>query len=362
MIVDTAEISGARFNDLTWRNVKFIHCDFVGGYEIDLRALENCTFEDCRFAGIINWGTASNVLFLRCQVAPGSYVLDSSKSRDVRFDGCQFVGTDPDPNHWGAMGSRGDATFVGCTATKFALVGYKKIALLDCEMTDVELGTDSPAISGAGFASSEVLIERCKLRGTFDVKAANLQSLTIRDTVIETVDLRKSTVKGAITIDRVRGGYINAYVKKADSLVMRNSYMYGNGRDVFEAYAGGIRIVEIDDVVFGGGISTEPITIAGGTGADLANVRARVNERIAIQRCRIPRLSTHHVHTSDYQLLNCEIDSLDLSSSRIAKLELTGNTFTRSVDLTNTLAQQTRVQSLPSDRVKLDGSNVKVSD
>ena len=360
LAVDSAEISGVSFQALSWRKIKFTNCDFVGGYEIKLSELQDCIFENCRFAGIISWGVAKNIAFLRCQAASGSNVLDFSGSSDVRFDSCHFAGTDADPNHWGAMGSRGDATFTNCTAKWFALVGYKKLTLANCEVAEVEVGVDSKANSSSGFASSVVLIERSKLRGIFDMRAADLQSLTIRDTQLDVLDLNNAMVRGDILMERVKGGYANVYVKEARSLTVRDSQFYGNGGKFFEAYAGGIRAIEIDNVTFGGDLTSEPVTIAGGTGADLSNVRSRVNDSIIMRKSKVPRLSTHHVNTALYQLQDCEIGSLDLSSSRIDQLEITGNTIARSVDFSNTQAKESKVQSLAKGQAKIEGSNIKL--
>ncbi|MDM0007060.1 hypothetical protein QTI19_19915 [Variovorax sp. J22R203] len=53
------------------------------------------------------------------------------------------------------------------------------------------------------------------------------------------------------------------------------------------------------------------------------------------------------------------MDSLDLSHSRIAKLELTGNSIARSVDLTRTQVEQSKLQPFAKGQVKLEGSNIK---
>ncbi|MDM0099188.1 hypothetical protein QTI51_18035 [Variovorax sp. J22G73] len=67
----------------------------------------------------------------------------------------------------------------------------------------------------------------------------------------------------------------------------------------------------------------------------------------------------HHVNTTVLQLKECEMDSLDLSHSRIAKLELTGNSIARSVDLTRTQVEQSKLQPFAKGQVKLEGSNIK---
>ncbi|WP_147400509.1 hypothetical protein [Acidovorax cavernicola] len=346
------ELSGAAFENVLWRKIRFIDCDFIGAYEIKAD-METVVFEDCRFAGIFNFGTLTNVDFLRCRAKASAVVVGGVGSKGVRFLDCTFIGTESDPNRWGGMGSYGETEFVRCKMRWTNVVSETRHTIIDCEFSDVDCGVSE---DGGG---SEMLIERSKLIGKFDMRPATLLSLTIRDTVLENLDLSNATVKGDVLMERVKGGYINAYVKEAKSLIVRNSQIYGKGKKTFEAYAGGIHLIEIDSVIFGGDVSTEPVTIAGGTGADLNNVRARVNDSIIIRKSKVPHLRTRHIHTSLYQLQDCELDSLDLSNSRIAKMAISGNTISRSVDFTNTRVKESKVQALAKGQAKLDGSNVK---
>lgn len=353
--VEGALFSGELFEDIEWRNISFVNCDFVGGYEIALTGCIDVHFENCRFSGILSWGDTLNVRFLRCAWAGQSVMYGEENSKNTVFESCLFFGASSDKNKWGAVGTHGEAHFIKCKAKWFNLEGDAKLTIQDCELEDV-ICEPSKKYSG-----SQVVIEKCKLRGLLRMAGGGtlMQSLSIRDSVLENLELSDATVKGDVLLERVRGGYINAYVKEARSLIVRNSQISGNGKKIFEAYAGGIKLIEIDSVIFGGDLSTEPVTIAGGTGADLSNVRARVNDSISIRKSKVPRLSTHHVHTSLLQLQDCELDSLDLSNSRIAKMAISSNTISRSVDFTNTQVKEGKVQALAKGQAKLNGSNVK---
>lgn len=355
LTIDGAEFSAERFDGMAWRNIVFKNCEFVGRYDIGPRTMDDVLFEDCSFSGVLSFGVTHKVRFLRCRWNGKPVMFAEKGSRNTVFEDCRFEGPGSAPNSWGAVGSYGESEFVRCKARWFNLRGHAKLSIDKCEFEDVDCATDkrnsgTPAV---------VTITGSKLRGRFDLVASDLQSLTIRDTVADTLDLTNAAVAGGVLIERVKAGYINAYVASADSLSVRSSRIVGNGNNVFDAYAGGIRTIEIDNVVFGGGLSTEPVTIAGGTGDDLNNVRARVNESILVARSKIPRLNMHHVNTTVLQLKECEMDSLDLSHSRIAKLELTGNSIARSVDLTRTQVEQSKLQPFAKGQVKLEGSNIK---
>ena len=348
------EIAGVNFGEIPWRRIRFIDCDFVGAYEIKAD-MEAVAFTGCRFAGIFNFGKLTSVDFVRCTARANTFVVGGVGSKGARFLDCTFTGTDADPNRWGGMGSYGETEFVRCRMKWANVVSETRHTIVDCDFDSVDCNISK---DGGG---SEVLIEGSRLRGKFDMRPATLLSLTVRDTVLQELDLSGATVKTDIVFDRVKGGYINAYVKEARRLSVRNSQISGNGTKVFEAYAGGIRAIDIDNVVFGGDLSTEPVTIAGGTGLDLANVRARVNDSIVIRASKLPRLNTHHVHTSLFQMQGCTLDSLVLSNSRIGRLELSTNTIARSVDFTNTQATESKVQPLAKGQAKLEGSNIKSS-
>jgi uncharacterized protein YjbI with pentapeptide repeats len=350
--VRNVEIAGVSFYGILWRRIKFIDCDFVGAYEIKAD-MESVTFANCRFAGIFNFGKLTSVDFVRCTARASTFVVGGAGSKGVRFVDCTFTGIDADPNRWGGMGSYGETEFVRCKMKWANVVSETRHTITDCDFDSVDC-----AISKDG-GGSEVLIEGSRLRGKFDMRPATLLSLTVRDTVLENLDLWDATVKSDILFDRVKGGFINAYVKQATRLSVRNSQIFGNGTKVFEAYAGGIGAIEIDNVVFGGDLSTEPVTIAGGTGLDLNNVRARVNDSIVIRGSKVPRLNMHHLHTSLLQMKGCALDSLVLSNSRIARLELSANTIARSVDFTDTQAKESKVQPFAKGQAKLDGSNIK---
>ncbi|VTY21070.1 Pentapeptide repeats (9 copies) [Xylophilus ampelinus] len=72
MAVKGALFSGASFQYLTWKNIKFVDCDFSGAYEIKLHEMENCSFENCKIVGIHGFGTMRNVQFHKCLLGGAS--------------------------------------------------------------------------------------------------------------------------------------------------------------------------------------------------------------------------------------------------------------------------------------------------
>lgn len=361
LTVDGAIFQGIPFEEMEWKNIVFKNCDFFGNYDIGPNTQTNVRYEDCRFSGILSFGKTHNVRFLRCAWVGAPVMFAEKGSTDTVFESCTFAGKSPDPNQQGGVGSHGDAEFIDCYAKWFSLVGDASLTLRKCECEGASIETDSEANSGDDFLSSKVVIQQSKLRGYFDMRATNLHSLSIQDTVIEYFDISRSTVKQSVVIERVRGGYLNMYPQQADSLIVRNSQILGNDRKIFEAYAGGIKNIEIESVVFGGGALSGSVIVAGGTGMDLTNPRPRINQSISIKDCRIPNLNTHHINTSSFLLKGCKLENVAISSSYIDKLELAGNTITRAVDFSNTKTKENHIQLLPKSSTKLDGSNIRLN-
>lgn len=361
LVIRDAEISGVQFRDLQWGRLHFINCDFVGGYEIDLDQLSDTTFEDCRFAGIIGWGVSKSVRYLRCQVTGKSVVIDSSGSSDVRFEDCKLIGADSNPNRWGGIGSRGDATFVGCRIKWFSLAGYKKIMLDDCEVETSGTWTDSRANSGDNYASAAVTINQSKMRGKFDMAAADVQSLTIRDTVLEHLDLSGATVKGDVLMERVRGGYINASPKSVGKFTLSNSEVFGRSGSGFSFEIGmdSAEQVLLEKVNFGTDLT---LRVGLGAGRPLKPNEWSVvpkNKLALICNCTMPNVDASWLQVQQLRMEGNSIGSLSLSDSRIDHLELTGNTINRVVDLSNSQVKQSKLQSFAKGQIKLDGSNIR---
>jgi len=354
MTIDNALFSGEQFRELAWKNIRFTNCDFTGHYQIVLDSSENIVFENCRFEGVLTFGEMSNVHYKNCNGHGNLNMLGGSTSRKVIFEECNFKGENSNPNHFGAIGTWGESTFIRCKFQHMDLTGNARLIISDCEFDNVQCGIDWRQ----GY--SHVLIERSKLTGPFRLVSAALQSLTIRDCTFQTIDVSNATVKGDILLDKLRGGFVNLYVKEANSLTVRASQILGDGKDVFKAYAGGIRNILVEDVVFG---SSAPIKIAGGFDPDDAKETSHVNQSIILKNTKIPALRGAYLNTPLLSLDACEIGLADFSNSRIDKMSTHGVKVTESVDFSHTQIKEQELKGFSySGRggAKLDDSNVKL--
>jgi uncharacterized protein YjbI with pentapeptide repeats len=360
LAVDDAEFSGERFDGMTWRNVVFRNCSFIGAYDIGPRAMENVVFQDCSFAGILSYGVTNNVQFLRCRWTGAPVMFAEKESKNTRFESCAFEGTSPDRNQQGTVGSSGEVSFINCKAKWINWAGDAGLTIVECECDDVSVHTDSAANSGDDSLSSAVLIERSKLRGTFNLAAADLQSLTIRDTVLDNLELTNATIKGDVLMERVRGGSVNGWIRGAPRVTLRASqFTPSPGFEfAFELVSADTQHALIDSVQISGG--TKPINFGfGALGSDARKVAPKLNRSFTIVNSRMGRVDASYLNSAEVRLERNTFDHLDLSNSRIAKLELTGNTIARSVDFTNTQAKESKLQHLAKGQAKLEGSNIK---
>lgn len=366
IMVEGAEISGTAWQGVEWNNIFFKNCDFVGAYQLKPKSLSKVRFEDCRFSGIFSYGVATDIHFLRCGWAAESVAFAQEGSKAVVFEECRFVGATADPNHRGGVGSDGEARFVRCKAKWFVWGGYEKLELIECELDDCEISTDSMGNSGENFLYSTTSVERCALRGTFDMRAVSLQSLTIRDTTIGTLDLSNATVKGDILLERISGGCIQAGIKEgAGTFTLRDSQIMGNGERVCNVYAGAFQDVRIENVVFGS-VEGQPVGIGGGYKPDEKNPQPTLTRSVTFKNVKARSLRSARLNASLLRLENVEVNEANFKEGRINALEFDGARFVSLLDLTATQVKELR-QTGGTDikmlgrALKLDGSNIKLA-
>ncbi|BEP65528.1 MULTISPECIES: hypothetical protein [unclassified Variovorax] len=352
LTIEGAEFSGLNLQGLVWRHVKFVNCDFAGAYEIKLDRLEKSTFENCKFVGIHGFGDMVDVTLHRCAFGGETYVMGYSDSKRLVFDGCDFVGTDSNRNHWGAVGGYGEAEFVRCKGKWFDLSGLTKLMIRDCEFEAVSSKHDPREVANV---HAPVLIERSKLRGTFNMVASSIQSLIIRDTVIDTLDLTGATIKEGLSMERVRGGTVEAIVKGAKRLAVRDSQFTPPalvGKFAFTLASNDAQEVLIENTsILGDNILVD---IGGGPHT----------ESLVFRKSKFTRLDLQYAHAAHLLMEEFEANSVRLNDARIGKLELSSAAFALTLDLSNTQVHEfkktggTDLKKLSG--LKLDGSNIKL--
>ncbi|WP_442782512.1 right-handed parallel beta-helix repeat-containing protein [Collimonas fungivorans] len=351
--INSASFGSAEFHGQAWRNIRFVDCDFASSYALKLKGSEDLQFDSCRFGGILGFGKMTRVQFSKCAGVGKLNLIGDQGSTKVRFEDCKFQGDDADQNHFGALGAEGETEFTRCQFKYMSIYGDTKLTIRDCQFENVDCPID------AATGGSEVLIENSKLRGNFDMRPAAFLSLTIRNTVIDNIDLSEATVKGDVLMESLDAGYVNALFGSAASLTIRNSQIKGNGRDVFQTSPAKIVRIDIDNVTFGK--AGEAVFIGGGFSSK--KEIARVNQSLRLHNCKIPVLASNHINTANLILDNCAIQEASFKESRISRLDIKNTKILERLDFTNTQVETQDLTTLApyKGRVdKLDGSNVKL--
>ncbi|AEK60906.1 right-handed parallel beta-helix repeat-containing protein [Collimonas fungivorans] len=342
-----------KFEGMEWRNIRFVDCDFASSYALKLKGSEDLQFDSCRFGGILGFGKMNRVQFSKCAGVGKLNLIGDPGSTKVRFEDCKFQGDSADQNHFGALGTEGETEFTRCQFKYMSIYGDTKLTIRDCQFENVDCPID------VATGGSEVLIENSKLRGNFDMRPAAFLSLTIRNTVIDNIDLSEATVKGDVLMESLDAGYVNALFGSAASLTIRNSQIKGNGRDVFQTSPAKIVRIDIDNVTFGK--AGEAVFIGGGFSSK--KEIARVNQSLRLHNCKIPVLASNHINTANLILDNCAIQEASFKESRISRLDIKNTKILERLDFTNTQVETQDLTTLApyKGRVdKLEGSNVKL--
>ena len=366
LTVDDAEFSGEKFEGMEWRNIVFKNCDFVGGYEIGPATSVQVTYQDCRFAAILSYGVCTNVYFQRCAWTGRSVCVGEKGSKTTVFEDCRFEGPDSDPNHWGGAGTDGEARFLRCTAKWFNLRGATVLQIQDSDLSQVKVWTDSKGNSGPAFTSSEVLIEKCRLRGLFDMSATDLESLTIRDTQIDKLDLStNATVKGDVLLERVQAEcLLIALTRGAGSFTLRDSRVTGREDESIRVSAGSFKRVLIENVEFSDDIRRRAI-IGGGFRPDDKEPQPVLTESVTFRNVKARVLRSGRLNTDELQVIGCTFTHAEFQESRIGRIEMRGNIISNSLNFTNTQAREQKIDlraggGLTGRADKLGGSNIRL--
>lgn len=363
LTIEGAEISGESFQYVDWNHILFKNCDFVGAYQIKIGNSTDVRYEDCRFSGIFGYGKTNRVHFLRCAWTDGSIGYAGEKSTALVFESCRFVGTNPDRNHWGGVGSDGEAEFIGCTAKYFVIEGHAKLTLRQCEFEDMKC---TPRSKESGGVFADVLIEDCKLRGDFSMVPADFQSLTIRGTLIEgTFDMTNAMVKGDILMERMTGGAIKAGIKEgARSFTLRDSQIKGDGQRVCNIYAGAFQHVLMENVVFGRA-EGQPVGVGGGYEPDDKKPQPVLTQSLILKNVKVPSWRSARLNAATVRIERSEFLEGNFKEGRVDTLELVDVSVGSSIDFTGTQVREFK-QSGTTDLkklgrgLKLEGSNIKL--
>ncbi|QOF76420.1 hypothetical protein [Variovorax sp. 38R] len=357
LTVEGAEISGESFQYVDWSHILFRNCDFVGAYQIKIGNSTDVRYEDCRFSGIFGYGKTNRVHFLRCAWTDGSIGYAGEKSTALVFESCRFVGTNPDRNHWGGVGSDGEAEFIGCTAKYFVIEGHAKLTLRQCEFEDTKC---TPRSKESGGVFADVLIEDCKLRSVFSMVPADFQSLTIRDSTFGTLDLSKAMLKGDILMERINAEKMNLAVASGKAVNLSGVKISGSGQKVFYLAANRVTSVLLNDCVLSSAPDSEAPWIGGAEQEPAYKSRPPVNQSVTLKNLKASRIDATYLNTARLLVEGGNFQEVDLRNGRIGSLEISNTAIVSTLNLGSSTVDSLMLSSVVfSKTLNLSNTQIK---
>jgi len=370
LIIKNAFIADVTFSKIKWENIQFVNCDFAGGYQIKLDELNNCRFIECNFEAIINWGTQTNVQFLRCKTYGGSNIIGDRGSKNVIHEECEFIGKTEDRNNYGFIASYGEVTFSQCHLTWFSLMGSTALTIIDCKLIGAKILTDNLPNSGPDFDRSTIYIKGSVLIGLTKMINANLTNLTILNTHYESIDLTNATFTGNFHMEQCQGGNTKVLVKGgAQNFTIKNCRLQPNGKEKFRFFIGcSAQVAVIDGLTITNSDEEAEMQLGAKGGTEIINgvekiYPPRLVKKIIITNTNIRQFNFEYSAADYFLIKDCEFDRANFRQSRYKKLEIINTRISRQIDFTETKVDEQNIEFIAGfqNRIELtDGSNVRI--
>ncbi|MDR3159588.1 MAG: hypothetical protein LBU11_11440, partial [Zoogloeaceae bacterium] len=338
IVIKNADFSGEDFKDVSWGYFDFIDCDFKSSYNIMLIQLADCTFTNCQFHGIFKFGNTRNTRFLRCTVKGEMPILSfSSRTNNLMFEECEFIGDSGDPNHQGGVICHGEVEFINCKSRWFGLSGYKKMVLKECVTYSATLETASPGeySDKSKMPYSDFLLEDCDFTRGVSMMNPKLNSFTLKNCKVGVFKTEGSVARGDVLVEGVKEGHLDLSASNFQGkLTVRNCSFYKSYNGYSFQCPGIVAAYTLVENITCG---SSPANISGAPNEMTEEDRLpkTQNKSLIIRNCKIPHLKVDWAQTEHLRIENCQFDYLDIKDGRIGKLEIIGCTLVK-LDVSNT--------------------------
>lgn len=182
-----ADIACGAFVDVAWRHLTFTGCDFAGDGNVQLSAMSDCAFVQCRFLGPIHdFGVMTNVKFSQCQSIGRSVFGGRDGSADVVFEQCTFSGGDSAPVGYEGIGCTGEVVFRNCTGNGDVLVAGTRLTIDHCQFDNMTFVVGRQRKRGAPLAAT-VVIDTSQGTGVWRMVDGRMKTSHIRNSSFEQI-------------------------------------------------------------------------------------------------------------------------------------------------------------------------------
>jgi len=185
--VAAADMSASSFSGVVWENLTFSGCDFAGSKNIQLSAMSNCRFIDCRFlAPDHDFGKMTNVHFTQCRSVGRSIFGGTDGSTGVEFEQCMFSGGRAAPQSLEGIGCTGEVSFRNCTGQGEVLVSGTRLTVENCRFGSMTFAIGRPRKRGTPLSAS-ILFDGCQGTGVWRIAEGRMQDSDIRNSSFEEI-------------------------------------------------------------------------------------------------------------------------------------------------------------------------------
>ncbi|BEP69658.1 hypothetical protein GmRootV35_41720 [Variovorax sp. V35] len=218
----------------------------------------------------------------------------------------------------------------------------------------------TPRSKESGGVFADVLIEDCKLRGDFSMVPADFQSLTIRDSTFDTLDLSKATLKGEILMERVNAEKMNLAVASGKAINLSGVKISGSGQKVFYLAANRVTSVLLNDCVLPSAPDSEAPWVGGAEQEPAYKSRPPVSQSVTLKNMKASRIDATYLNTARLLVEGGNFQEVDMRNGRIGSLEISNTSIASALNLGSSVIDSLMLSSVVfSKTLNLSNTQIK---
>jgi hypothetical protein len=364
--IEDAEFAGEEFINGYWGFYDFVNCHFAATHNITLIQLAECTFTECEFGpsrddDSINFGKGRDSIFRKCKF----FMANAGFTKgNARFEQCEFMNKNEDPNHSYAIGGV-DLVFVDCKTKNYNMSIPGKLVLQDCTIARCRLSSRSSkntpiiaefTLADSTFENAEEILWGTKLKNFTMHRCVAEGPFRAQGLIVEEMALYEELTRGFFDFSGV--GYHGKLRIQNCVFSTTGKRTKNNEEHVFVVNGAGAVDTLLENVVCRSDKS------ANLTGAYAVTVKEAFasepleprNHLYVIRNCKIPYVQLNWVRSKHLRIENCEIGQLEMRDAQIGRLEIKNTKYER-LDISRAIVGDYAIERLASGVIIDTGSN-----
>jgi uncharacterized protein YjbI with pentapeptide repeats len=342
---------GKSFTDyITCENTVFTDCDFEPGSGIRIKALTNVKFERCNFNDTnISGGIWNTVSFTDCTADGEFLILADEGSINLTFNNCHFSGPmavagSVHQNHFGAVGSYGNATFNNCTLKYARIIGETLLTVKNSKLTKIS--------ASASKKHGNVIFNNVLIDKYISFEEGIFSKFFMKDCEFEFLNLDAVESK-TIDLENCKGHLVGKFMV-VDELTIRNSIFEANGEkiDPFDNQMAALSIagsavknVTLDGLKFRGSNGTFYLGGMKNVFYDKDDPKSKMVatsefKSINIHNTPLKDAFIGYIRADELNINNSDIENSDFTNGWFGKITLADLKLIKNVDFSRTRVEE----------------------